>query len=35
MTEDRIKSLNLPLTEALKSVRRLGVGSNALLAGKL
>jgi uncharacterized membrane protein len=35
MTEDRIKPIGLPLTEALKSVRRLGVGSNALLRGKL
>ena len=35
MTEDRIKKMGLPLTEALKSVRRLGVGSNALLRGKL
>ncbi len=35
MTEDRIKPLGLPLTNALKCVRRLGVGSNALLRGKL
>jgi uncharacterized membrane protein len=35
MTEDRIKRLDLPLTQALKSIKRLGVGSNALLAGKL
>jgi hypothetical protein len=35
MTEDRIKLLDLPLTQALKSIKRLGVGSNALLAGKL
>jgi uncharacterized membrane protein len=35
MTEDRIKPLGLPLTQALKSIKRLGVGSNALLRGKL
>jgi uncharacterized membrane protein len=35
MTEDRIKLLDLPLTQALKSIKRLGVGSNALLRGKL
>lgn len=35
MTEDRIKPLHMPLTNALKCVRRLGVGSNAVLAGKI
>lgn len=35
MTEDRIKPMGLPLSNALKCVRRLGVGSNALLRGKL
>jgi len=35
MTEDRIKPLGLPLTNALKCVQRLGVGSNALLRGKI
>ncbi len=35
MTEDRIKLLGLPLAEALKCLRKLGVGSNALLRGRL
>jgi uncharacterized membrane protein len=35
MTEDRIKPLGLPLAEATKCLRRLGVGSKAMLAGRL
>lgn len=35
MTEDRIKPLDMPMANALKCVRRLGVGSNGLLRGKL
>ncbi len=35
MTEDRIKSLDLPRAQLLKCLNRLGVGSNSLLAGRL
>jgi uncharacterized membrane protein len=33
MTEDRIKAVNIPPASALKSLRRLGAGSTALLRG--
>jgi uncharacterized membrane protein len=35
MTEDRIKPLDVPIMSALSCLRRLGIGSNALLKGKL
>jgi uncharacterized membrane protein len=35
MTEDRIRSLDLPRAQLLKCLNRLGVGSNSLLAGRL
>lgn len=35
ITQDRIKSLDLPRAELLKCLNRLGVGSNSLLAGRL
>jgi uncharacterized membrane protein len=35
MTEDRIKPLDIPIKAALSCVKRLGVGSKALLRGRL
>jgi len=35
MTEDRIKPLDVPVMPALSCLRRLGIGANALLKGKL
>jgi uncharacterized membrane protein len=35
MTEDRIKPLGVPVTSALNCIKRLGIGANALLKGKL
>ena len=35
MTTDRIKPLDIPLASALKCIRSLGAGSNAMLKGKL
>ena len=35
ITEDRIKSLDLPRAQLLKCLNRLGVGSNSLFAGRL
>ena len=35
MTEDRIKPLDAPVMPALSCLRRLGIGANALLKGKL
>jgi len=35
MTEDRIKPLNVPVMSALNCLKRLGIGSNALLKGRL
>ena len=35
MTEDRIKPIDVPAISAVNCIRRLGIGSNALLKGKL
>jgi uncharacterized membrane protein len=35
MTEDRIKPLGIPVSTAVKCVRRVGVGANALLRDKM
>jgi len=35
MTEDRIKPLEVPIKDALNCVKRLGMGSQTLLAGRL